>query len=95
MKLSIARSGGFAGIREPLLELDTLTLKPAAAAKIAQTWQSLRARIQASSGKPSIGADFLKYEIVVSDEHGRELMEVVDDGGAVAAELLLFIQACG
>ena len=92
MKISIERSGGFDGVRESVLEADTQKLDPATAAKIKQVWPSLQTRIKAQSKSPSVGADFLKYEIVARQDAGEVRLELLDDGNAVMPDLLEFVR---
>ena len=92
MKLSIQRTGGFAGLRETVLEADTQQLDLATVAKINKTWPALEDRIKAQAKSPAIGADFLKYEIVARQDGGEIRLELLDDGNAVTQDLLEFVQ---
>ena len=91
MKYSIQRTGGFAGRQETVASLDTAHCSPAQAAQLQQAWTALRARIRAAAQAPSVGADFLKYEIVTQDESGEQRLAWLDDGNEVVPELLAFI----
>lgn len=92
MKITIQRSGGFAGLREIVLEADTQQLNAASAAQIKKSWPALQTRIKAQLKVPSLGADFLKYEIVAQQNNREERLELLDDGNAVMTDLLEFVR---
>jgi len=93
MKITILRSGGFAGLRETVLDADTQKLSAARAAEIQKTWPALRTKIRAQVKTPSVGADFLKYEIVAEQNGGEDRFELLDDGNAVTPALLEFVRS--
>jgi len=93
MKITIQRSGGFAGLREMVLEADTQKISAASAAKIQKIWPALQTRIRAQAKAPSVGADFLKYEIIARQDGGEDRFELLDDGNAVTPDLLEFVRA--
>ena len=92
MKITIQRSGGFAGLRETVLDADTQKLSAVSAAKIMKIWPALRTKIKTQAKSPSVGADFLKYEIVAQQDGGEDRFELLDDGNAVTPELLEFVR---
>jgi hypothetical protein len=76
MKIVIQRSGGYAGISETLHDVDTADLDPASAAELENLALGAEA---AAAAAQSVGADFLKYEVTLSDDHGSRSWTVVDD----------------
>jgi hypothetical protein len=84
MRVSIKRTGGFAGISEEIATLDTANLDQSVSA----TLESLvrEADFFSSPSNPpgqKIGTDFLKYEVTVSD-HGRQHTVSFNDDDAPA-----------
>jgi len=71
MRLTLVRSGGFAGLRRPPCTVDTAGLAPAAARRIAD--QLNRAdffRLKADLGPPA-GTDRFQYSLTVEHPDGR------------------------
>src|SRR5882672_7496328 len=88
MKISVTRSGGFAGTTENLGAIDTAQLP-------AEIGEELRRMIE-KAGKSSptsepskavVGADMFRYEIAMIDGPKRQTMTFIDDGSPAAAAL--------
>lgn len=68
MKITVKRTGGYAGLSEDIAAVDTAELTPVATQKVERMVQNMRffdlpANIQTST----IGADLFYYEIKVTD----------------------------
>jgi hypothetical protein len=97
MQITIERGGGIAGpaFHEQIVSADTQALPPEAAAKAAERWRALKPLIVRSASRPAVGADFLKYTIVVRDESGEQRLELADDGNETVRALLEFARQLG
>jgi hypothetical protein len=93
MKISIIRSGGFAGLAETLGSLDTTSLAPAQARKIealvaAAGFFELPDELTGDIA----GADFMRYEVTVSDGTRRHTVRFVDDQSARSHPLAALVE---
>jgi hypothetical protein len=79
MKITIQRSGGYAGTVETLCEVDTANLDPVPAAELEQLAVGAEAAAKAAAPAQPIGADFLKYEVTLGDDKDERRWAVVDD----------------
>jgi hypothetical protein len=81
MKISVTRTGGFAGLTESLGNVDTAALPPAQAAEAARLVQA--AGFFALPGElpgGNVGADLFRYEVRVEDG-ARSHAVAFQDGG--------------
>src|SRR5262245_8480328 len=88
MHISITRSGGYAGITEQVVDLDTSQLDPAAARKVEEAVKKsdIYSR-SAQTGGGTVGADLLKYEITIADGGRRQQVTFAEDGKPATAPL--------
>lgn len=95
MEITIARVGGYAGLREVLATVDTARLDPKARADIEAAvadaeFFALPVRVQ---GK-GIGADLQAYEVTVADGARHHTVTFPDEGSsATTAQLLALLGA--
>ena len=88
MKISVTRSGGFAGPTEDLGAIDTAQLS-------AGVGEDLRRMIErggkssptSEKSEAAVGADMFRYEITMIDGPKRQTMTFVDDGSPANAAL--------
>ena len=80
MKIQVKRSGGFAGLNDTVCDLDTANLAAADAAAVESVGRNLEATLQVQGDKQPIGADLVKYEVVVSNGQGPRTLVIADDG---------------
>lgn len=81
MKMTITRSGGFAGVSEELGSVDTATLGPAGARRLEEALASARFdSLPAVVPEDAMGADLLRYDITVERDGTRRRVTFVDDG---------------
>jgi len=93
MKISIRRSGGFAGISEEITSLDTGKLNQAAAQGVENLVRELDLfNLPTNPPGQKVGADFLKYEITVSDRGKQHTIIFNDDDAPPTARLRDFVQ---
>lgn len=88
MKITIRRSGGFAGGTETLASLELASLPGPAGAAIREALAALKS--QAADFHP-VGADFLKYEVTVENDAANQSMTIADDGSEKARSLIAII----
>ena len=80
MRIIVRRSGGFAGTTETLHDIDTDNLDAASAAEVENLVRALDTAAQGDSAQPQpVGADFIKYEVTLSDRQGQRTVSIVDD----------------
>jgi hypothetical protein len=93
MKVSIKRGGGFAGISEEIASLDTATLNQAAASEVENLVRSANFfDLPSSPPGQRVGADFLKYEVTVTDAGRQHTLIFNDDGAPTTARLREFVE---
>jgi hypothetical protein len=86
MKILMRRSGGLAGLDEALAEVDTGKLQRDEAAMVERLVEQLESGCRAlSPDKQRVGADFLKYEVAVTDGQNSRSFRVADDGSSLSA----------
>jgi len=80
MRIIVRRSGGFAGTAETLHDIDTDNLGAASAAEVENLVRTLdaAARTDGAQAQP-VGADFINYEVTLSDGQGQRTVPIVDD----------------
>jgi hypothetical protein len=80
MKVQIQQRGGFAGITQTLVDVDSASIDPAQATeleKLAHQVESMAAS-HAKTANPT-GADFLTYDITLHEGKHRKMLTLVDD----------------
>ena len=76
MKVTIKRSGGFAGLNQTLAAIDSDELSDRAADRLRQELM----RLSASLRPADIGADQLHYDVEIAGDGPPRRISVVDDG---------------
>ena len=86
MKISVTRTGGFAGLSEQLVALDTADLDATAAQRVERLIREIRFfELPSEIGGGTIGADMFRYEIAIIDgERQHSISFVADDSPATA-----------
>ena len=80
MRIIVRRSGGFAGTAETLHDVDTDNLDAASTAEVENLVRALDAATQGDGAQAQpVGADFIKYEVTLSDGQGQRTVSIVDD----------------
>lgn len=85
MKITIRRSGGFAGITSQRIIDDTASLAPDQQAAVRAALTTLQ---QTAGATPAVGADFERYEVSVDDAGKQRTYAFVDDGSAPSQQLI-------
>jgi hypothetical protein len=94
MKITVTQSGGFAGLTQSLASLDTSALEPARAQQIEEKLRETRFfDLSANPLTEAVGADFLQYQIAVSDGERQHTVTFLDDDSAEAASLRELVTA--
>src|SRR5687768_9595045 len=89
MEITIARTGGYAGVREVLATVDTDQLDPKTKADVEAAvsnanFFALPTRVQGEK----VGADLQRYEITVVDGANRHSVTFPDESSSATAQLL-------
>ena len=71
MKIAVKQSGGFAGEVKELLQLDTAQSEPSVAQQVEQIIRDGKFFDLPAVVQGDVGADFLRYEIAVTDSGGQ------------------------
>lgn len=88
MKISVSRSGGFAGLTEDLGTVDTAALSvPAGQAFEALVEQAGVFAENVERLETAVGADMFHYAVTVADEDRQTTVTFTDDGGPGTAAL--------
>ena len=93
MKISIVRSGGFAGLTEALGDLDTAQLTPVQAREIEALVEAARFfELPGELPSDAVGADYIHYEVTVTDGTRHHAVRFVDDQSARSRPLTTLIE---
>ena len=93
MKVAIKQSGGYAGEVKDLLQLDTAQMEPSVSQQVERIigdgkFFDLPAVVQGD-----VGADFLRYEITVTDSGQQHTVIFHDDGGPKTAAVKKLLES--
>lgn len=94
MRVSITRSGGFAGITEQVVSLDTANLPVATAGQVEASVR--RAGLLDDAvvpPSPAVGADMYRYDVSIDDTKGKRSISFSDDGGPEVQPLREMVDA--
>ena len=87
MKIAVKQSGGFAGEVRELLQLDTAQSEPSVAQQVERIIRDGKFFGLPAVVQGDVGADFLRYEITVTDSGRQHTVSFQDDGGPKTAAL--------
>ena len=91
MKITIKRTGGYAGLDEEVAAIDTAQLAPEKARQVAAAINQANFFTQpAYTGE--VGADMLRYEISVSDAGRTHQIAFAEDGSPETAALHALVE---
>jgi hypothetical protein len=94
MRIEVRQEGGFAGLRRPPVVLETDELEPAVARRLEELAAGLPAG--GPGGRDSIGADQMRYDVLVDDAGGRRTATFFEpDVPAEVRELLRLARDAG
>jgi hypothetical protein len=88
MRVTIRRKGGYGGESETLSIKDSTRLTPAEAATLQATLEKLKSLVR--EHRP-VGADFVKYELLIEDSGSKETVEFADDESDKAQQLVQLV----
>jgi hypothetical protein len=92
MKINVKRAGGYAGLEEQVVSVDTSRLEPAAARRIEQQIDGAGFfDLPAAGADDPVGADMYRYEFTASDG-GRQNTVSFSQGSPSAASLFSLIE---
>jgi hypothetical protein len=95
MRITVKRTGGFAGLTENIADLDTSTLESGTAEKVAAKVREIGFfDYPAVMAAGAVGADMYQYEITVTDGP-RHHSVAFSEGALEAAPLLDLVQTSG
>ncbi len=87
MKIAVKQSGGFAGEVKELLQLDTAQSEPAVSQQVERIIRNVKFFDLPAVVQGDVGADFLRYEITVTDSSRQHTVTFQDDGGPKTAAM--------
>jgi hypothetical protein len=88
MRISITRTGGFAGLSQRIADVDTRLLEPARAREIEALVQSTQFfRLPPRVAGDASGADFQSYEITIHENGRSHRVEFLEDQSAATIPL--------
>jgi len=93
MKVTIKQSGGFAGEVKDLLQLDTARMEPSVSQQVEQLIREVKFFELRGVIQGDVGADFLRYEITVTDNGRQHTVIFSDDGGPKTAAMKKFLES--
>lgn len=88
MKITITRSGGYAGLSEASQPIDVGKLSPAVAIKVKQLLERVQFfQLPLNMAEGVIGADLPQVEITVATENSQHTVRFVEDDTPTTAAL--------
>jgi hypothetical protein len=91
MHISVKRSGGYAGLSDEVVNLETSRLDPKVTRSVQEAIESCNFYGQPENLEGAIGADFFKYEVTITDAGRRHRVTFADDGQPVATQLMVLV----
>jgi hypothetical protein len=93
MKISVKRSGGFAGLTENIADVDTTQLEETAAQQVKQLVESIGFfDLPNTVAGGGLGADFFHHEITVTQGKRQHTIAFDDDNTPATAPLRKFVE---
>ncbi len=94
MKISVIRTGGYAGLSDELVALDTADLDATAARRVEELVRGIRFfELPRDIAGGAIGADMFRYEIAVTDADRQHSIGFVADESPETAPLRRLVDA--
>ena len=93
MKIAIKQSGGFAGEVKELLQLDTTQSEPSVSQQVERIIRDVKFFDLPAVIQGDVGADFLRYDITVTDSGRQHTVSFQDDGGPKTAAMKKFLES--
>jgi hypothetical protein len=93
VKIAVKQSGGFAGEVKELLQLDTAQTEPSVSQQVERIIRDGKFFDLPAVVQGDVGADFLRYEITVTDSGRQHTVSFQDDGGAKTAALKKLLES--
>ena len=92
MRITVKRTGGYAGLSEVVADVDTARLDAQAAERVEQSVRGANFfNLPAEGAGEAVGADMFHYEMTASDG-GKSHTVAFSDGSPVAAPLLKLVE---
>src|SRR5262245_57402677 len=92
MEISVKRQGGYAGLTEQVLSVDTAQLPKAIAQQLEQAVRGSGLFQLAGQHVGGVGADMFRYEIVVREGNQEDRVTFTDDGSPSTEPLRRLVQ---
>ena len=93
MKIAVKQSGGFAGEVKDLLQLDTAQSEPSVSQQVERIIRDVKFFDLPAVVQGDVGADFLRYEITVTDSGRQHTVIFQDDGGPKTAAMKKLLES--
>ena len=93
MKIAVKQSGGFAGEVKELLQLDTAQTEPSVSQQVERIIRDVKFFDLPAVVQGDVGADFLRYEITVTDSGQQHTVSFQDDDGPKTAAMKKLLES--
>ena len=93
MKIAVKQSGGFAGEVKDLLQLDTAQMEPSLSQQVERIIRDGKFFDLPAVVQGDVGADFIRYEITVTDSGRQHTVVFQDDGGPKTAAMKKLLES--
>ena len=93
MKVTIKQSGGYAGEVKDLLQLDMAQMEPSVSQQVERIIRDVKFFDLPAVVQGDVGADFLRYEITVTDSGRQHTVIFYDDGGPKTAAMKKLLES--
>lgn len=93
MKVAIKQSGGYAGEVKDVLQLDTAQIEPSVSQQVERIIRDAKFFDLPNVVQGDVGADFLRYEITVTDNGRQHTVSFQDDGGPKTAAMKKLLES--
>ena len=93
MKVAIKQSGGYAGEVKDLLQLDTAQTEPSVSQQVERIIRDVKFFELPGVLQGDVGADFIRYEIAITDSGRQHTVIFHDDGGLKTAVMKKLLES--
>lgn len=93
MRITVTRSGGYAGLSEAIADVDTATLPEAKRTRVESAIAACRFFTLPETVTGGVGADMFRYEITIEDSGRRHAVAFTDDDSPASAGLKRLVES--
>ena len=93
MRITVTRSGGYAGLSEPIADVDSAALPESKRTRLASEIAACKFFTLPETVGGSVGADMFRYEITIEDGGRRHTVAFTDDNTPATAGLKRLVES--